>query len=65
MVNVEGGWIQAHPPPTSIAGELTTIARMGSGSACRSMYGGFVAWRMGAEADGRDSLGEGRGGGWA
>lgn len=28
-------------------GELSTIARQGSGSACRSLYGGFVAWRMG------------------
>jgi len=29
-------------------GELSTIARQGSGSACRSLYGGFVAWRMGS-----------------
>jgi diphosphomevalonate decarboxylase len=40
----------------SYAGELTTIARMGSGSACRSMYGGFVRWEMGAREDGSDSL---------
>ena len=40
-------------------GELTTIARQGSGSACRSMYGGFVAWRMGgARADATDSKAE-------
>lgn len=32
-------------------GELTTIARQGSGSACRSLYGGLVAWRMGSAKD--------------
>lgn len=36
--------------------ELSLIARQGSGSACRSLFGGYVAWRMGAEADGSDSL---------
>ncbi|XBI11700.1 hypothetical protein VPH35_138702 [Triticum aestivum] len=28
-------------------GELSSIARSGSGSACRSIYGGFVKWCMG------------------
>lgn len=37
-------------------GELSTIARQGSGSACRSMYGGWVAWRMGQREDGVDSI---------
>lgn len=37
-------------------GELTTIARQGSGSSCRSLYGGFVRWSMGTAEDGSDSL---------
>lgn len=40
----------------SYKGELSTIARMGSGSACRSLYGGFVRWSMGSKIDGSDSL---------
>ncbi|XP_031702465.1 diphosphomevalonate decarboxylase [Anarrhichthys ocellatus] len=40
----------------AVEGELSGIARQGSGSACRSMYGGFVQWIMGQEDDGKDSL---------
>lgn len=39
-----------------VEGELSGIARQGSGSACRSMYGGFVQWIMGQQEDGKDSL---------
>ncbi|RDW57131.1 diphosphomevalonate decarboxylase MVD1 [Aspergillus mulundensis] len=38
--------------------ELSRIARQGSGSACRSLMGGYVAWRAGELADGSDSLAE-------
>lgn len=40
----------------SYPGELSAIARVGSGSACRSLYGGWVKWEMGAKDDGSDSL---------
>lgn len=36
--------------------ELSSIARLGSGSACRSIYGGFVHWKRGIADDGSDSL---------
>lgn len=36
--------------------ELSRIARQGSGSACRSLMGGMVAWEMGTQEDGSDSL---------
>ncbi len=36
--------------------ELSAIARRGSGSASRSMYGGWVKWEEGVEADGSDSI---------
>ncbi|CAG2192378.1 MVD [Mytilus edulis] len=40
---------------THFKGELSDIARQGSGSACRSIYGGFVTWDKGTNEDGSDS----------
>lgn len=37
------------------ASELSKIARKGSGSACRSLFGGYVAWEMGELKNGEDS----------
>lgn len=36
--------------------EISSIARQGSGSACRSVYGGFVRWHKGSLNDGTDSI---------
>ncbi|KAN0064644.1 diphosphomevalonate decarboxylase [Thecaphora frezii] len=42
--------------PDISSSELSRIARQGSGSACRSLFGGYVAWQGGKEASGSDSL---------
>lgn len=38
--------------------ELSILARLGSGSACRSIWNGFVEWQAGKQMDGMDSHGE-------
>lgn len=38
--------------------QLSILARQGSGSSCRSIFGGFVEWKKGKENDGTDSYAE-------
>ena len=40
------------------AQDLSILARQGSGSATRSLYGGFAIWHKGTRSDGADSYGQ-------
>jgi len=44
--------------------ELSMLARVGSGSASRSLYDGFAIWHAGQRADGMDSYAESLDGAW-
>lgn len=44
--------------------ELSMLARLGSGSATRSLYDGFAVWHAGVRSDGMDSYAEGFSSNW-
>lgn len=54
LVYAANGTLELHMNPK----EMSIMARMGSGSACRSIFGGLVEWHKGSNTDGSDSFAE-------